>query len=73
MNTTCSGEGVFVDGGDAELEWRLSEHEAGVADLLAAYEAVELPYFAAVAASTPAVQQLVASDSSEPVPIAEGR
>ena len=72
MNTTCSGEGVFVDGSDAKLEGRLREHEAGVDDLLAAYEAAEVPYFAAAAASTPAVQQLVASDSSEPVPIAEG-
>ena len=48
MHVTCSGEGVFFYGGDAELEWRLWEHEAGVADLLAAYEAVEVPYFAAV-------------------------
>ena len=70
---TCSGEGVFFYDGDAEFERRLREHESGVADLLAAYEAAEVPYFAAVAASTPAVQQLVASDSAEPVPIAEGR
>ena len=73
MHVTCSGEGVVFYDGDAELEGWLGEHESGVADLLGAYEAAELPYFAAVAASTPAVQQLVASDSAEPVPTTEGR
>ena len=47
-----------------ELESQLEEHEAGVADLIAAYEAVEAPYFAAVTATTPVVQQFVASNSS---------
>ena len=28
-----------------ELESQLEEHEAGVADLIAAYEAAEAPYF----------------------------
>ncbi len=54
-----------------ELESKLQEHEAGVADLIAAYEAAEVPYFAAVASSTPVVQQFVASNSSAWVPNAD--
>ena len=57
---------------DPDLEGQLRQHEPGVADLLAAYEAAEVPYFAAVAASPPAVPRLVPSDSSEPVPDAKG-
>lgn len=56
---------------DAALERRLRQHESGVADLLAAYEAAEVPYFAAVAASPPAVPRLVASGSSKSVPDAK--
>ncbi len=37
---------------DVELESQLREHEAGVSDLVAAYEAAEVPYFAAVSATT---------------------
>ena len=51
-----------------ELDSKLQEHEAGVADLVAAYEVAEGPYFAAVTASTPVVQQFVASNSSAWVP-----
>lgn len=49
----------------AELEAQLEDREAGIADLLATYEAAEVSYFAAVAATTPVVQQFVASNSSE--------
>ena len=55
---------------DAELESKLKKHEAGVADLVAAYEAAEAPYFAAVAASAPVVPRYVASNSSAWVPSA---
>ncbi len=48
----------------AGLESRLEEHEAGVADLIATYEAAEAPYFAAVTATTPVVQQFVAPFSN---------
>ncbi len=51
-----------------ELEAQLEEHEAGVDDLVAAYEAAEVSYFAAVTATTPVVQQFVASNSSGWVP-----
>ena len=54
-----------------ELEPQLQEHEAGVTDLIAAYEAAEVPYFAAVTATTPVVQQFVASSSSAWVPNAD--
>ncbi len=53
----------MIDTG-TELESQLQEHEAGVADLVAAYEAAEVQYFAAVTASTPVVQQFVAANSS---------
>ena len=49
----------------AVFESKLKRHEAVVADLIAVYEAVEAPYFAAVEASTPTVPRTVASDSSE--------
>lgn len=55
----------------SELESQLQEREAGVADLVAAYEAAEVSYFAAVTAATPAVQQFVASNSSEWAPNAD--
>ncbi|MCY4369922.1 MAG: hypothetical protein OXF41_11050 [bacterium] len=54
-----------------ELESQLQEHEAGVADLVAAYEAAEVQYFAAVTASAPVVQQFVASNSSGWAPNAD--
>lgn len=56
---------------DTELESELESYEAGVADLVSAYEAAEAPYFAAVAASTPVVPQYVASNSSAWVPDAD--
>jgi hypothetical protein len=56
---------------DGELEAKVVEHEAGVADLIAAYEAAEPPYFSAVAASTPANQRTFASNSSTWVPHAD--
>lgn len=49
---------------DGDLQRRLDEHEAGVSDLIAAYELAETQYFAAVNASIPHVHQLVASNSS---------
>lgn len=49
---------------DSDLQHKLTGHEAGIADLIAAYESVEAPYFAAVIATTPAAQPLCASDSS---------
>ena len=54
-----------------ELEPQLQEHEAGIADLIAAYEVAEMSYFAAVTATTPVVQQFVASNSSAWVPNAD--
>ena len=55
----------------SELESQLQEREAGIADLVAAYEAVEVPYFAAVTATTPVVQQFIASNSSDWMPNAD--
>ena len=49
----------------AELETQLEERETGIADLLATYEAAEVSYFAAVAATTPVLRQFIASNSSE--------
>ena len=56
---------------DAELESMLQQHEAGVADLVAAYENAERTYFAAVTASAPAILRSVASNSSAWVPSAD--
>ncbi len=56
---------------DSDLAEKLAKHEAGVADLIAAYESVEAPYFAAVIASTPVAQPLYASNSSSWVPDAD--
>lgn len=53
-----------MDGGDSELQRSIERHEAGVADLISAYELAESQYFAAVAASTPHIHQVVASNSS---------
>lgn len=47
-----------------QLLRQLEEHEAGVSDLIAAYELAERPYFAAVQASTPYVEQTIASNST---------
>lgn len=49
---------------ESHLQRSLEKHEAGVADLIAAYELAEEQYFAAVNASVPHVQQLVSSNSS---------
>jgi hypothetical protein len=49
---------------DIDLEAKLTEHEAGVADLIAAYELAEAPYFAAVVALAPAIQRSFASNTS---------
>jgi len=46
------------------LKKRVERHEAGVSDLIAAYELAEQHYFAAVSASTPHVVERVASNSS---------
>lgn len=47
-----------------ELDMKLTEHEAGVADLLAAYEAAEPAYFAAVKAAAPHPPRSIASNST---------
>ena len=47
-----------------ELLEQLEEHEAGVSDLIAAYELAEQQYFAAVHGSTPHIQQPIASNST---------
>ncbi len=49
---------------DRKLKKRVEKHEAGVSDLIAAYELAEQHYFAAVSASTPSVVERVASNSS---------
>lgn len=49
---------------DAELESQLERHEAGVADLIAAYEAAEVTYFESVNASAPVEHPLVTSNST---------
>ncbi len=50
-----------------QLLRQLEEHEAGVADLIAAYELAERQYFAAVHASAPNVEQTIASNSTSRV------
>lgn len=47
-----------------ELEKKLAEHEAGVADILDAYEIAEPAYFTAVEASAPHPPQTIASSST---------
>lgn len=49
---------------NSELLHRLEEHEAGVSDLIAAYEIAERQYFEAVQASAPPLHQPIASNSS---------
>lgn len=43
----------------------LAEHEAGVADLIAAYELVEQSYFPAARASAPILGRIIASNSTQ--------
>lgn len=50
-----------------QLVRQLEEHEAGVSDLIAAYELAERQYFAAVHASAPYVEQTIASNSTSRV------
>ena len=50
-----------------QLLRQLEEHEAGVSDLMAAYELAERQYFAAVHASAPYVKQTIASNSTSRV------
>ena len=47
-----------------ELDAKLTEHGAGVADLLAAYEVAEPAYFAAVKAAAPHPPRSIASNST---------
>ena len=49
---------------DPDLQQRVEQYEAGVSDLIAAYELAEEQYFAAVDASTPRLVETVASNSS---------
>lgn len=53
---------------EAEFESKVQEYEAGVADLLAAYDAAEAPYLAAVSALTPVAHWSYASNSSARMP-----
>ena len=50
--------------GEDELSRQLEDHEAGVADLIAAYEFAEQRYFAAIHASAPFVPRSIASNST---------
>lgn len=54
-----------------DLAGRLYEHEAGVADLIAAYEIAEPAYFAAVNATAQYIYQPTSSDSAAWVPDAD--
>lgn len=47
-----------------ELAKQLDHHEAGVVDLMKAYEIAAQPYFEAVNASTPLVEPLITSNSA---------
>ena len=49
---------------DDRLLRQVDEHEAGVADLIAAYELAERQYFAAVRASSPHFEPTIASNST---------
>lgn len=49
---------------DFELESQLERREAGVADLMAAYEVAEVAYFESVNASAPVERRLIASNST---------
>ena len=52
---------------DSRLLKQVEEHEAGVSDLIAAYELAERQYFAAVQASAPYAGQMIASNSTSRV------
>lgn len=52
------------DNTNDDLDAKLTEHEAVVADLLAAYEAAEPAYFAAVKAAAPHPPRSIASNST---------
>ena len=61
---TTTKQQTDQDNTNDELDAKLTEHEAGVADLLAAYEAAEPAYFAAVKAATPHPPRSIASNST---------
>lgn len=50
--------------GDTAIEG-LEEHEAGVADLMAAYDLAEKSYFPAASAAAPHFGRIVASNSTQ--------
>lgn len=50
--------------GDTAIEG-LEEHEAGVADLMAAYDLAEKSYFPAARATAPLYRRIVASNSTQ--------
>ena len=50
--------------GDTAIE-ELEEHEAGVADLMAAYDLAEKSYFPAARAAAPLYGRIVASNSTQ--------
>lgn len=49
---------------DDQLLSQLEEHEAGVADLIGAYELAERHYFDAVRASAPSIQRTIATNTA---------
>ena len=49
---------------DNQLLKQMEEHEAGVSDLIDAYELAEQQYFAAVHASAPYIEQTISSDTT---------
>lgn len=53
------------------LAGRLDEHEAGVSDLIAAYEIAEPAYYAAVNATAQYIYQMTSSNSAYWVPDAD--
>ena len=59
-----SGRDGGMSDSDSELMDQLETHEAGVADLIAAYEFVEQKSFEAVHASAPHIPQPIASNST---------
>lgn len=53
-----------MTGPDKQLMKQLEKHEAGVSDLLAAYDLAESQYFAAVYGSAPHIEPTIASNST---------
>lgn len=56
--------GIGAPTGDPSIEG-LEKYEAGVSDLIAAYELVEQSYFPAAYASAPRLERTIASNSTQ--------